>query len=145
MAKAANTVGFKQVVIEVDSLLEKLILTTDTQYYKRASVLLFHPKPEKYITGSYIKIGFFRNDHDLAFQDEIHGYLFQQVEKTLDLLLTKYLIASISYDVLHRKETFPIPVAALREALLNAVIHKDYGSFNPIQISVYSNKIMIFF
>jgi ATP-dependent DNA helicase RecG len=124
-------------------LLEKLILTTDTQYYKRASVLLFHSKPEKYITGSYIKIGFFRNDHDLAFQDEIHGYLFQQVEKTLDLLLTKYLIASISYDVLHRKETFPIPVAALREALLNAVIHKDYGSFNPIQISVYSNKIMI--
>jgi ATP-dependent DNA helicase RecG len=124
-------------------LLEELILTTDTQYYKRASALLFHPNPEKYITGAYIKIGFFRNDHDLAFQDEIHGYLFQQVEKTLDLLLTKYMIASISYDVLHRKETFPIPVAALREALLNAVIHKDYGSFNPIQISVYANKIMI--
>jgi ATP-dependent DNA helicase RecG len=49
----------------------------------------------------------------------------------------------ISYDVLHRKETFPIPVAALRVTLLNAVIHKDYGSFTQIQISVYSYKIMI--
>jgi ATP-dependent DNA helicase RecG len=30
----------------------------------------------------------------------------------------------------------------LREALLNAVVHKDYSSGNPVQISVYDNKII---
>jgi ATP-dependent DNA helicase RecG len=29
---------------------------------------------------------------------------------------------------------------ALREALLNAVVHKDYASGAPIQISVYLEK-----
>ncbi len=126
-----------------DVLLDKLRLKTENGYLKRAVVLLFHPDPEKYITGAYIKIGYFNNDHDLAYQDEIHGTLFEQVEKTMDLLLTKYLKANISYKGLHRIEQYPMPEPALREALLNAIIHKDYSSGNPIQISVYANKLMI--
>ncbi len=34
------------------------------------------------------------------------------------------------------------PKQPLREALLNSIAHKDYSSANPIQISVYSNKII---
>ena len=98
--------------------------------------------PEKYITGAYTKIGFFNTDDDLAYQDEVHGNLFEQVEKTMELLLTKYLIAGINYKKMQRLETYPIPEPALREALLNAIVHKDYSSGNPIQISVYSNKIL---
>ena len=30
-----------------------------------------------------------------------------------------------------------------REILLNAIVHKDYSSYNPIQISVYEDKIYI--
>jgi ATP-dependent DNA helicase RecG len=124
-------------------LLEKLHLTTDIGYYKRATILLFHGDPEKYITGSFIKIGFFISDDDLVFQDEIHGNLFEQVEKTMDLLLTKYLKANILYKGINRIELYPIPETALREALLNAVVHKNYANSNPIQISVYSNKLII--
>jgi ATP-dependent DNA helicase RecG len=35
------------------------------------------------------------------------------------------------------------PDAALREALLNAVVHKDYSSGIPIQISVYDDRIVL--
>ena len=51
--------------------------------------------------------------------------------------MAKYLKARISYDRLQRVESWPIPEEALREAVLNAVSHKDYGSGAPIQISVY--------
>jgi ATP-dependent DNA helicase RecG len=78
----------------------------------------------------------------LGENDEIHGYLFEQVEKTMDLLLTKYLQASIGYQGLHRIEKFPFPEVALRETLLNAIAHKDYSSGVPIQISVYADKII---
>jgi len=88
--------------------------------------LLFHPDPEKFVSGAYIKIGFFRTDSDLLFQDVINGNLFEQVEKTMDLLLTKYTKALISYQGLTRVETNEYPKDALREALLNAVAHKDY-------------------
>ncbi len=36
---------------------------------------------------------------------------------------------------------YPYPETAIREALINAVVHKDYSSGNPIQISVYESKI----
>ncbi|KAA6303279.1 MAG: hypothetical protein EZS26_000528 [Candidatus Ordinivivax streblomastigis] len=114
----------------------------DNGYLKRAALLLFHPNPEKFVTGAYIKIGFFRTDSDLLFQDDIHGNLFEQVEKTMELLLTKYTKALISYKGLSRIETYEYPEKALREALLNAVAHKDYAGCTPIQISVYNDKVM---
>ena len=56
---------------------------------------------------------------------------------------TKYLKAAITYKGIQRVETYPVPGPALREALLNAVIHKDYATGVPVQISVYDDKLMI--
>ena len=123
-------------------VLENLKLV-ENNYLNRAAVMLFHPDPEKFVSGAYIKIGFFRTDSDLLFQDEIHGNLFEQVEKTVDFLLTKYTKALISYEGLTRVETYEYPKDALREAVLNAIAHKDYTGPYPIQISVYPDKIMI--
>jgi ATP-dependent DNA helicase RecG len=133
----------EDVLTDTNEVLLNNLKLTDNGYLKRAALLLFHPDPEKYVSGAYIKIGFFRTDSDLLFQDEIHGNLFEQVEKTMDLLLTKYTKAMISYEGLTRVETYEYPKDALREALLNAVAHKDYTGPYPIQISVYPDKIMI--
>ena len=123
-------------------LLENLQLT-ENNYLKRAAVLLFHPKPEKFVTGAFIKIGYFETDSDLVFQDEVRGNLFEQVEKTLELLFTKYIKAIISYEGKFRVENYEYPYDAVREAIHNAVAHKDYTGATPVQISVYKDKIMI--
>ena len=122
-------------------LLERLHLN-DGNYLKRAAILLFHADPERFVTGAYVKIGFFASDDDLRYQDEVHGNLFEQVKGSLDLLLTKYMKAEIRYEGVNRIEEFPYPEAALREALLNAIAHKDYSSGVPIQISVYEDQII---
>jgi ATP-dependent DNA helicase RecG len=124
-------------------LLESLQLYLEEEkMLKRAAILLFHSKPEKYVTGSFIKIGFFETDDDLKFQDEVKGNLLEQAEKALDLLKTKYTQAIISYQDGSREETFTFPEDAVREALYNAIAHKDYSSGIPIQISVYPNKMI---
>ena len=124
-------------------LLESLqLFLEEEKMIKRAAVLLFHPKPEKYVTGAFIKIGFFESDDDLKFQDEVKGNLLEQAETALDLLKTKYEKAIISYVDGAREETFTFPEDAVREALLNAIAHKDYSSGIPIQISVYKDKII---
>jgi len=122
---------------------ENSTFSSQNGYLKRAALLLFHPDPEKFVTGAYIKIGYFETDADLLFQDEVHGNLFEQVEKTMEILFTKYFKAFISYEGIHRVETFEYPEEAVREALLNAVAHKDYSGCTPIQISVYKDKVMI--
>ncbi len=49
----------------------------------------------------------------------------------------------ISYEGIHRIETYEYPKEAVREAVLNALSHKNYASGIPIQISVYEDKIII--
>ena len=145
---------FKKKGIEAKRLDEKCLKESTEQllnnlnliengHLKRAALLLFHPDPEKFVTGAFIKIGFFRSESDLLFQDTIHGNLLEQVEKAIELLFTKYIRAMISYEGISRVETYEYPVAALREALLNAVAHKDYAGCTPIQIKVYADRIRI--
>ena len=107
-------------------------------------MLAFYKDPEKWVTGSYIKIGYFgKSDSDLMYQDEVHGPLIEQVDKTVDLVYTKYMKALIDYEGVQRIEQFMFHKDAFREILLNAIVHKDYSSCNPIQISVYEDKIYI--
>ncbi|WP_341831327.1 ATP-binding protein [Sphingobacterium thalpophilum] len=141
--------GFKNKRLSEDSLIDRdehlleNLKLIENGYLKRAAILLFHPDPEKYMTGAYVKIGYFEGETDLIFQDEVHGNLFEQVERTIDLLFTKYIKALISYDGIHRNETYEYPKEAVREALLNAIAHKDYSGLTPIQIRVYPDKLMI--
>ena len=123
-------------------LIEKLKLT-EGSYLKRAAVLLFHEDPEKFVTGAFVKIGFFRSETDLAYHDTLHGNLFSQVAGSIDLIRTKYLKAAITYQGIQRIERYPVPFDALREAVLNALVHRDYAMPSPVQIRVYEDKLKI--
>ncbi|MDE0604800.1 MAG: putative DNA binding domain-containing protein [bacterium] len=125
----------------VDSLIENLNLR-EGAYLKRAAVLLFHPSPQQFIRDAYVKIGYFRGS-ELLYQDVVEGDLFAQVDSTMDLLYSKYSRALISYDGIYRVETFPVPHEAMREAVINAIIHRDYASPTTIQIRVYDDRISI--
>ncbi|MBN2683096.1 MAG: putative DNA binding domain-containing protein [Bacteroidales bacterium] len=121
-------------------LLEELHLT-DNNKLKRSAYILFGKDPEKLVTGAYVKIGYFKTDDDLIFHNDVHGSLFEQVETTLDLLYTKYFKEILSYSRSTRIEDV-YPEKAIREALLNALTHKDYPSGIPVQISVYNDKVI---
>jgi len=95
------------------------------------------------IIGSWIKIGYFADDATILYQDEVHGSLMQQVERLMDLLYSKYFTAPITYEGITRVEKFPYPKEAVREAVLNAIVHKNYASLTPIQIRLYKNKMRI--
>ena len=57
------------------------------------------------------------------------------------MLRTKYLKAAIRYKGLQRIERFPVPAAALREAVLNALVHRDYTTAAPVQVRVYPDRL----
>ena len=121
-------------------LLDKLRLF-EGDYLKRAAVLLFHPDPEAHFNGAWVKIGAFADESDLLYHDEVHGDLFTQADRTLDLLTTKYLKAAVGYKGVQRVERLPVPEAALRETVLNAVAHRDYGGGVPTQIKVFGDRV----
>ena len=141
--RAADSERLSQDILDESDagVIEKLRLR-EGEYLKRAAVLLFHPAPGLFVREAYVKIGYFRGP-ELLYQDVIEGDLFAQVDRAMDLLYSKYTKALISYDGIYRIETFPVPREAMREAVINAVIHRDYASTTPIQIRVYDHRITL--
>ena len=123
-------------------LLDKLHLINGG-YLTNAAMLLFSKDPERYQLGAFLKIGYFETDADILYQDEIHGSLLEQVDKAIELIYLKYMRAKISYEGIQRVERYFVPEEALREALLNAICHKQYQSGIPIQISVYEDRLYV--
>ncbi|HIV79527.1 MAG TPA: putative DNA binding domain-containing protein [Candidatus Avanaerovorax faecigallinarum] len=123
-------------------LMEKLHMMSGP-YLTNAAMLLFSKDPEKWQLGAYVKIGYFETDADLLYQDEIHGSIFEQVDKTVELVYLKYMRAKITYEGMQRIERYFVPEEAFREALLNAICHKQYQSGVPVQISVYEDRLYI--
>lgn len=109
----------------------------------RAAILLFHRTPDKWMTGSYTKIGKFGEGADLQYQDEVHGSLFIQAERVVDLIYLKYLKAPITYDEMTRIETYPFPKEAVREAFYNALVHSCRVTGTPIQIRIEDDAMYI--
>ena len=127
-----------------DEALLKNLMLTDGDYLKRSAILLFHHNPEKWIPGAYVKIGYFESEAELSYQDEIHGAILTMPDKVLETLYLKYFKGLISYEGIQRIETYPVPQASLREAVLNSITHKDYSTGVPIQIRVYKDRVSIY-
>lgn len=124
------------------NLLEKLRLS-DNAKVKRAAIILFGSDPGKYYPNISVKIGRFgKSDDDLRFQEVIEGNLFKILFEVPEMLNNKFLTKHIDFEGLQRIEKGEYPVAALREMLLNALVHKNYSGA-PIQLRVYDDKISI--
>lgn len=109
---------------------------------KRAAVLLFGKDPRKYFSSAFIQVGRFVSESEVISTDVIEGNLFEQVEKTIEVLRLKYLENRFYYEGLLRKEDMIYPEEALREAVVNAVIHRDYLGPHT-QLRVYDRKLWL--
>jgi len=126
--------------LTTEQIFDKLHLTENRQL-KRAAVILFGKDPCRFYPNVYVKIGRFGKDNkDLRYQDVEEGNIIVLLRNVLERLEQKYLIKNITFEGMYRIETLEYPTLALREMLLNSMVHRSYmGSFS--QMRVYDNKI----
>jgi ATP-dependent DNA helicase RecG len=124
-------------------LLDSLLLTENGEL-TRAAVLLFHHNPEKYVFGAFVKVGYFESGANLVYQDEFHGSLITVADQIVDTIYRKYFKGIISYEGVIRVTDYPIPRPALREAIFNAIVHRDYTTGIPIQIKVFPDCVIVY-
>jgi ATP-dependent DNA helicase RecG len=123
-------------------ILEKLRLEKDGKL-KRAAIILFGKDPNKFYPNILVKIGRFTGaDEDLAFQEIEEGNLIQLLLGVTEQLNRKFLTKQIDFKGLQRIEKGEYPVAAIREMLLNALVHRNYMG-SSVQLRVYDNKLTI--
>lgn len=80
----------------------------------------------------------------LDFQDrkEFTGSIMKQVEEAFEYIQL-HNATTTTFDGLHRKDINEYPVFALREALVNAVVHRDYSFSGSILIHIFDDRIEI--
>ena len=127
---------------DLTKTLDNLNLITDGKL-KNAAIILFGKQPARFFPGAIFKIGrFISSDNDLRYQDVVEGSIIEMADKVMDILMSKYLISPIRYDGLQRIEELELPEESLREAIFNAIVHKDYTG-SPVQLSVYNDKLIL--
>ena len=123
-------------------LLEKLRLLENGKL-KRAAVVLFGKDPGRFYPNMAVKIGRFGNtDDDLKFEEVEEGNLIYCLYEVPAQLNRKFFIKPVDFEGLQRVEKGEYPVAALREMLLNALVHRNYMGSN-IQIRMYDDRFCI--
>lgn len=92
-----------------------------------------------------IKCARFRGDDMSKFidQKEYTGDIITQLENALKFL-QNHLHVRGDVKGLQRTDTLEIPLEALREALVNAVVHRDYSNFGrDIKLAVFDSSLKI--
>jgi ATP-dependent DNA helicase RecG len=126
--------------LKTEQIFEKLHLS-EGGLLKRAAIILFGKEPCRFYPNVFVKIGrFAKDDKDLRYQDVEEGNIIVLLRNVLERLFQKYLIKNITFEGMYRIETPEYPMTALREMLLNSMIHRSYmGSFS--QMRVYDDKL----
>lgn len=119
--------------------------------FTNAGILFFAKEPQKFIPESYITaIKYSSNDRfSIIDKQDIYGNLIQQIEHSMNFIMRNMSVAAditfpIKKSLARRENQYEYPLAALREAIVNAVMHRDYYyNSSHIYIHLYPDRIDI--
>ena len=129
-----------------ENLLKRLELITPDNKLTNGAVMLFGKNPQKYFINTSIRIGLFKGlDDTLIIGDkEIEGNLFNQVLEA-ETAIKSYINVRYNIKDFQREDIWDYPLTALRETILNAIIHRDYHDFSsPVFVKIYDDRIWFY-
>ena len=135
-----NSIGrFKLEGTQTENLTKLRLISKNK--ISNAAILLFSKTNTQY----NVHLGRFKTNSHIIDDKMLQGSLFEAVEETMKYLVSQIKVAfEITGKTTQRTEIFEYPLPALRELVLNALIHRDYLSPIDIQIKIFDNRITFF-
>ncbi|MBF4475925.1 ATP-binding protein [Methanobacterium formicicum] len=134
------------VKVTVEDALERLALSKNG-LLTNAAVLLFTRDPQKFFPQAQVRCAKFKgNDITQPFIDMavIDGNIWEQIAETEKFILSNIKRAAwFETEKMERTEHFEYPFEAIREAIINAICHRDYRSSGNVQIRIFDNSMEI--
>ncbi|MBQ6770594.1 MAG: putative DNA binding domain-containing protein [Bacteroidales bacterium] len=110
-----------------------------------ACIVLYAKNPMRFVVQSGIKLSVFSSESasDLIDSQNYEGNVFKNVDAIFQFIDNCYSKV-VKIDGLLRTERWNYPRIAVREGIMNAIVHRDYNSYQGfLQISVYPNHLDI--
>lgn len=142
--RSANATGRRKIGDDENPLnvLEKLELIKDGRP-TWAAILLFGKKPQFQLLQAQIHCGRFKGETTIIDDRMIGGTVIEQVNEAMDFILKNINVKFITTGKPAREEIWDYPLEALREAVINAVCHRDYTLPSNIEIRIHDDKLIV--
>jgi len=91
-----------------------------------------------------IQCGVFKGTTKEVFVDrrEYTGPLWEQIDEAFQFVLRNIHLGATIVGI-YRQDVYEIPSDAIRELIINAVVHRSYLDHGTIQVAVYDNRLEI--
>ena len=123
-------------------VLEKLELIKDGKP-TWATTLLFHKRPQRFLSQALIHCGKFKEQTVVIDDRMIEGSIIEQIEQTMDFIRKNINVKFVMTGKPVREEVWDYPLEALREAVINAVCHRDYTAPSNTEVRIYDDELTI--
>lgn len=137
----------------VRSITEKSLITLgilaqerDKTYPTIGGLILFGVEKERYLPDAWIQAGAFKGvDKTYIFDSQkINTPFVKAVEEVMSFIRKHLNISLIMSGNIQHREAWSIPQTAIREAVVNAVVHADYSlSGSPIRVAIFDDRLEI--
>lgn len=110
-----------------------------------AGILAACDDPSRFLPSAWVQCGRLRgpNGTDIFDQTEIHGPIPRATERVMDFLLKHAFKTAVFGDV-RRRDVYSIPVEAIREVVVNALVHANYSERStPVRVGFYDDRIQV--
>lgn len=116
--------------------------------FTNAAVLLFGNDPVRFFPQIRVRLSVFKTDktgEKILYDKIFDRNLFQTVNQITDFFNLAYGVSSSFKSTdWKRDDKLGFPRLAVREAVLNAIIHRDYSSYSSsVAINIYPDKLQI--
>jgi ATP-dependent DNA helicase RecG len=142
--KKANESGRRRIEDEEEPLqvLEKLGLIHEGKP-TWAAVLLFRKDPLRFVSQAAIHCGRFREETLVIDDRMIEGTIIEQIDEAMDFIRKNINVRFVMTGRPEREQVWDYPLEALREAVINAVCHRDYTISSNVEIRIYDDKLIV--
>lgn len=131
---------------DIGDILERLQLRRDGRLLN-AAVVLFGTRLEQDYPQCLLRLARFRGTDKSAFLDnrQVHGHAFRLLDEAMAFMLRHLPIAGrFEPGRLERIDEPLFPVAALREAVINALCHRTYThAGGAVSVAIYDDRLEI--
>ena len=141
---ASTSSGRRNFVDTNDPLkvLEKLELIKENKP-TWAALLLFGKNPQSPLTQATVHCGRFKGKTKIIDDRLISGTIVHQIDEVMDFIRKNINVEFVITGKPQRDEIWDYPLEAIREAVINAICHRDYSDSSDIQIKIYDDSIHI--
>ena len=133
--------------MSLTALLRNIDGLSDEETPTHAGILFFGKYPQRFFQNAQLRVVRFKGTsvtHPVIDRLDCSGALWEMVDAAEEFIRKNIRLLSLrTSKSFQRDDKFEYPLAALREAIINALIHRNYQKHSDVRVFIFDNRVEI--